>query len=46
MRPMPSSALVSWPKLAFAYVFLLMWPALQMWLSGDWHWVEGWMFGA
>ena len=26
-------------------LYLLLWPTLVLWLSGDWFWVEGWMFG-
>jgi protein-S-isoprenylcysteine O-methyltransferase Ste14 len=32
-------------KLAATAIYLLVWPALQLWLSGDWLWVEGWIFG-
>jgi protein-S-isoprenylcysteine O-methyltransferase Ste14 len=43
---MPSAPTVSQSKLAATAVYLLAWPALQLWLSGDWRWVEGWLFGA
>jgi protein-S-isoprenylcysteine O-methyltransferase Ste14 len=33
-------------RLAATGVYLLVWPALQLWLSGDWLWIEGWIFGA
>jgi protein-S-isoprenylcysteine O-methyltransferase Ste14 len=33
-------------RLAATGVYLLVWPALQLWLSGDWFWIEGWIFGA
>jgi protein-S-isoprenylcysteine O-methyltransferase Ste14 len=32
-------------KLVATGVYLLVWPALQLWLSGDWRWVQGWIFG-
>jgi protein-S-isoprenylcysteine O-methyltransferase Ste14 len=32
-------------KLAATGIYLLVWPALQLWLSGNWFWLEGWMFG-
>ena len=32
-------------RLAFTGVYLLAWPALQLWLAGDWCWLEGWIFG-
>jgi protein-S-isoprenylcysteine O-methyltransferase Ste14 len=32
-------------KLAATGVYLLVWPALQLWLRGDWFWIEGWIFG-
>ena len=25
--------------------YVLVWPVLQLWLSADWWWVEGWLFG-
>jgi len=42
---MPAADTVSRSKLAATGVYLLAWPALQLWLSGDWRWVEGWIFG-
>ncbi|MDB4964431.1 MAG: Isoprenylcysteine carboxyl methyltransferase, partial [Myxococcales bacterium] len=36
---------VSPPKLALTALYLLAWPALILWLSGDWRWLEGWTFG-
>ncbi len=36
---------VSRLKLASTGLYLAAWPALQLWLSGDWRWVEGWSFG-
>jgi protein-S-isoprenylcysteine O-methyltransferase Ste14 len=32
-------------KLAATGIYLLLWPALQLWLSGNWFWIEGWIFG-
>ncbi len=31
-------------KMAYAAVWILVWPALLLWLSGDWLWLEGWIF--
>ena len=42
---MAPSATVSVPKLAATAAYLLFWPALLLWLSGDWRWREGWIFG-
>jgi protein-S-isoprenylcysteine O-methyltransferase Ste14 len=42
---MPAMPTVSPLRLAATGVYLLSWPALQLWLSGDWHWVAGWAFG-
>jgi type IV secretory pathway VirB2 component (pilin) len=39
MRPKP---IITGPMLAVAAVVYL---GLPLWLSGDWHWVEGWIFG-
>jgi protein-S-isoprenylcysteine O-methyltransferase Ste14 len=41
-----SKSAVSPLKLAATGLYLLTWPALQLWLSGDWRWVQGWIFGA
>jgi protein-S-isoprenylcysteine O-methyltransferase Ste14 len=40
---MPAQA-VSPAKLAVTAVYLLVWPALLLWLAGDWRWTEGWIF--
>ena len=32
-------------KLLLTVLYLLVWPALILFLSGDWHWRQGWMFG-
>jgi protein-S-isoprenylcysteine O-methyltransferase Ste14 len=42
---MPSAPSVSSRKLVATAAYLLAWPALQLWLAGDWRWVEGWLFG-
>lgn len=44
-RSVPSAPTVSWFKLAATGAYLVVWPVLQLWLSGDWCWVEGWFFG-
>jgi protein-S-isoprenylcysteine O-methyltransferase Ste14 len=36
---------VSGLRLAATAVYLLAWPVFQLWLSGDWRWIEGWIFG-
>jgi protein-S-isoprenylcysteine O-methyltransferase Ste14 len=42
---MPSPPKVSRLKLIATAAYLVAWPALQLWLSGGWRWVEGWVFG-
>jgi protein-S-isoprenylcysteine O-methyltransferase Ste14 len=32
-------------KFLGAGIFVLGMPALVLWISGDWHWTEGWIFG-
>jgi protein-S-isoprenylcysteine O-methyltransferase Ste14 len=32
-------------KLVATGAYLLVFPVLQLWLSGDWWWVPGWIFG-
>jgi protein-S-isoprenylcysteine O-methyltransferase Ste14 len=41
---MPSSPTVSRSRLALTAPYLLAWPTLQLGLSGDWRWREGWIF--
>jgi uncharacterized membrane protein len=31
--------------LVFAAIYILFWPALTLFISGDWLWLEGWIFG-
>jgi protein-S-isoprenylcysteine O-methyltransferase Ste14 len=31
-------------KIVFTLIYLLIFPALLLFLSGDWMWVEGWLF--
>ena len=31
-------------KLAFSLAYVLAFPALLLFLSGDWRWIEGWLF--
>jgi len=31
-------------KIIFTLIYILMFPALLLFLSGDWFWVEGWIF--
>jgi protein-S-isoprenylcysteine O-methyltransferase Ste14 len=35
---------ISIGKLFFTFVYVLIFPALLLFLSGDWLWVEGWLF--
>src|SRR4030095_1046510 len=32
-------------QIVFTVFYLLLWPALILFLSGDWLWTEGWIFG-
>src|SRR5262249_19327046 len=32
-------------KLILTVLYMLMWPALLLFLAGDWHWRQGWIFG-
>jgi protein-S-isoprenylcysteine O-methyltransferase Ste14 len=32
-------------QLLFSVFYLLLWPAIFLYLSGDWYWFEGWVFG-
>src|SRR5215468_9716482 len=31
-------------QIVFSVIYLLFWPALFLFLSGDWSWTEGWIF--
>jgi protein-S-isoprenylcysteine O-methyltransferase Ste14 len=31
-------------QIVFTTIYLLLWPALFLFLSGNWKWVEGWIF--
>jgi len=33
-------------KLAGFVAYLVGLPTVILWLSGDWRWIEGWIFGA
>ena len=41
---MPGAQKVTPAMLALAIVYLLLWPLVLLWLSGDWGWIEGWIF--
>ncbi len=43
MKTSPSP--VSPLKLVATGIYLLIWPALQLGLAGDWGWIPGWIFG-
>ena len=45
MKPSLDVPTVSPLKLVVTAVYLLAWPALQLWVSGDWRWTEAWLFG-
>ena len=32
-------------QLIFSIFYLLLWPTLFLFISGDWLWIEGWIFG-
>jgi protein-S-isoprenylcysteine O-methyltransferase Ste14 len=32
-------------KIIFTILYLLFFPVILLWLSGDWFWTEGWIFG-
>lgn len=36
---------ISVTKIIFTILYLFLFPALLLFLSGDWRWVEGWIFG-
>jgi protein-S-isoprenylcysteine O-methyltransferase Ste14 len=36
---------ISIDKLILSLIYVLIWPALLLYLSKDWHWIEGWIFG-
>jgi hypothetical protein len=31
-------------RLLLTAAYIAAWPALVLWISGDWGWVEGWLF--
>jgi protein-S-isoprenylcysteine O-methyltransferase Ste14 len=31
-------------KIIFTFIYVMMFPALLLFLSGDWLWIEGWLF--
>lgn len=37
---------VSVGQILFAIAYILICPVLMLFLSGDWHWLEGWIFAA
>jgi len=39
------NAKLSAGKIIFTIIYLLLFPALLLFLSGDWLWLEGWIFG-
>jgi hypothetical protein len=42
---MPMSTPLSPLKLILSTLSCLLWPALILFLAGDWRWPEGWIFG-
>ena len=45
VKPSTNPPPVSRFKLVGTLVYLLAWPAMQLWVSGDWGWTAGWFFG-
>jgi protein-S-isoprenylcysteine O-methyltransferase Ste14 len=45
MPPSPPPPPVSSIKLTLTTLYLFVWPALVLFLAGDWGWVQGWIFG-
>lgn len=43
---MESENKISFAKLIFTFFYILLYPALILFLSGDWFWIEGWVFSA
>lgn len=43
MRAAADEGTVSSLKLGLTVIFLLVWPALILLLSGDWRWIGGWL---
>jgi protein-S-isoprenylcysteine O-methyltransferase Ste14 len=39
-----SNPKVSLTKMFFTFIYILIFPALLLFISGDWLWVEGWIF--
>jgi protein-S-isoprenylcysteine O-methyltransferase Ste14 len=33
-------------RLVFSFLYVLVFPALLLFVSGDWRWIEGWIFSA
>jgi protein-S-isoprenylcysteine O-methyltransferase Ste14 len=42
---MSSTPAITPAKLVATAAYLVVWPILQLWLAGDWRWIEGWLFG-
>lgn len=36
--------MISVGKIIYAAIWILIWPALLLFLAGDWLWIEGWIF--
>src|SRR5215471_16525972 len=43
---MNSQKVLTAGQIIFTIVYLLFWPGLMIFLSGDWLWTEGWLFCA
>lgn len=39
-----SQKVLSYGKIIFTIIYLMIWPALIFFLSGNWRWAEGWIF--
>src|SRR5580658_3666085 len=44
--PMSPAGAISGLKIAATAAYLVAWPSLLLWLSGDAKWLEGWVFSA
>lgn len=42
--PVKSKDNIGAGKIIYAAIWILIWPVLLLFLSGDWLWVEGWIF--
>ncbi|MCX6004568.1 MAG: isoprenylcysteine carboxylmethyltransferase family protein [Chloroflexi bacterium] len=36
--------MITLSKIIYTVIWIMIWPALLLWLAGDWLWIEGWIF--